>query len=344
MTELYGNRQQIEPSAEIPLDSAPRRARRASRSADELTRTRPTDAPRISACESTQIVNVMTIDVEDYFHVSVFDGLLPRLEWPRMESRVCRNTERLLDILAEYNVRATFFVLGWVAERFPELVPRIASAGHEIASHGYAHRLIYDQTPEAFRQDVRRAKALLEDAWGRPVGGYRAPSYSITPRSLWALDILLEEGYRYDSSIFPIRHDRYGIPVSQRQPYRVSRKAGTLVEVPASTTRVGPINLPIAGGGYFRILPYWWIRWGIGRVNRSEEQPAVFYLHPWEIDPGQPRLPAGWVGRFRHYRNLHLSEGRLRRLLADFRFSTMESLVSRVSQETPRDNVLPYCW
>ena len=188
------------------------------------------------------VVNAMSIDVEDYFHVSVFDGILPRAHWERMESRVEANTTRLLDIFDEFSVRSTFFVLGWVAERHPELVRALACRGHEIASHGYAHRLVYDQTPTAFRADVRRAKQLLEDASGRRVIGYRAPSYSITPRSLWALDVLLEEGYEYDSSIFPIRHDRYGIPLSGRRPYAIERSAGTLVEVPGSTTRLGPVE------------------------------------------------------------------------------------------------------
>jgi len=297
---------------------------------------------------SEPVRNAMTIDVEDYFHVSVFEGFLPRTQWNSLESRVCANTTRLLGILDEYRVRGTFFVLGWVAERFPDLVREIAARGHEIASHGYAHRLIYDQTPDAFRDDVRRAKRLLEDISGRSVVGYRAPSYSITPRSLWALDILLEEGYRYDSSIFPIRHDRYGIPVSERHPYTIERPKGRLVEVPGSTARLGPLNLPIAGGGYFRILPYRWTKWGISRVNRLERRPVVFYLHPWEIDPEQPRLHAGRLGAFRHYRNLHDTEGRLRRLLADFQFGTMESLVSEEREQLAGADAqalrLPYCW
>jgi polysaccharide deacetylase family protein (PEP-CTERM system associated) len=300
-----------------------------------------------AAGTAAPVVNAMTIDVEDYFHVSVFDGVLPRTQWGSMESRVCRNTGRLLDILGEHDVRGTFFVLGWVAERHPELVRQIATAGHEVASHGYAHRLIYDQTPAAFRDDVRRAKGLLEDACGRRVRGYRAPSYSITPRSLWALDVLLEEGYEYDSSIFPIRHDRYGIPVSERQPYFVDRPSGTLIEIPASATSLGPANLPIAGGGYFRILPYWWTRWGISRVNRLEGRAAVFYLHPWEIDPEQPRLHTSRLGTFRHYRHLDETEARLRRLLKDFRFGTMESIVRHVRESAHTvDHVLPlpYCW
>jgi polysaccharide deacetylase family protein (PEP-CTERM system associated) len=304
--------------------------------------------PPASATTPNQVVNLMSIDVEDYYHVSVFDGIVPRSQWDCMESRVVANTMRLLDLFEEFRVRSTFFVLGWVGERHPELVKTISWRGHEIASHGYAHRLIYDQTPKAFREDVRRAKRLLEDACGRPVRGYRAPSYSITPKSLWALDALLEEGYEYDSSIFPIRHDRYGIPVSARGPYVIDRRRGSLVEVPGSTTQLGPINLPVAGGGYFRILPYWWTKWGISRVNQQERRPAVFYLHPWEIDPDQPRLSAGRLGRFRHYRHLEDTEKRLRQLLTDFRFDAIESMVSQVRTTTPETKAasypLPYAW
>ena len=294
-----------------------------------------------------RIVNAMTIDVEDYFHVSVFDGIVPRARWETLESRVCANTERLLDLFAEYRVSATFFVLGWVAERQPALVRRIAALGHEVASHGYGHRLVYDQTPGAFREDVRRAKGLLESMSGAHVHGYRAPSYSVTPQSLWALDILIEEGYSYDSSIFPIRHDRYGIPLSPRHPYIVRRPQGTLIEAPASTTVFGPLNLPVAGGGYFRILPYGWTRWGISRLNRDEGRPAIFYLHPWEIDPGQPRLRAGVLGRFRHYRNLTTTESRLRQLLEDFQFGPMSRVLqvaeSPVASGQPAF-ALPYIW
>ena len=294
------------------------------------------------------VVNAMSVDVEDYFHVSVFDGIVPRSQWATMESRVSANTTRLLDLFDEFNVRSTFFILGWVAERHGGLVREIARRGHEIASHGYAHRLIYDQTPAAFREDVRRAKQLLEDASGFRVAGYRAPSYSVTPRSLWALDILIEEGYRYDSSIFPIRHDRYGIPVSPRDPFPIERERGTLMEVPGSTVRVGPLNLPIAGGGYFRLLPYAWTRWGIARLNARERQAAVFYIHPWEIDPDQPRLQAGWLGRFRHYRNLDKTEERLRALLTEFRFGTVASLLHDSVPVMPSEPMvaatLPYHW
>jgi polysaccharide deacetylase family protein (PEP-CTERM system associated) len=273
-------------------------------------------------------LNAMTVDVEDYFHVSVFDKTVPPAHWESLESRVVVNTERLLDLFDEHGVLGTFFVLGWVAERHPSLVRSIAGRGHELASHGYAHRLVYEQAPEAFREDVRKSKALIEDLSGRRVNGYRAPSFSVTKQSLWALDVLLEEGYRYDASIFPIRHDRYGIPDAPRWPHAMARENGSLFEVPGSTVRVGGTNFPVAGGGYFRILPYAWTRWGMRRVNRVENQPAVFYLHPWEIDPEQPRLPASLLGRFRHYRNLHLTEARLRALMRDFRFGPLETILA----------------
>jgi polysaccharide deacetylase family protein (PEP-CTERM system associated) len=300
-----------------------------------------------ATASATGVTNCMSIDVEDYFHVSAFDGVVPRTMWDRLESRVEGNTRRLLDLFDEFHVRATFFILGWVAERHPALVRDIAWRGHEVASHGYAHRLIYDQTQTAFRHDVRRAKQLIEEACGRRVHGYRAPSYSITPRSLWALDILLEEGYEYDASIFPIHHDRYGIPVSGRKPYLLERKVGVLAEVPGSTVRLGPLNLPVAGGGYFRLLPYAWTRWGISRVNRLERQPAVFYLHPWEIDPDQPRLATSRISQFRHYRNLRETEGRLRQLLTDFRFDAIQSVVAGLRESLPAagDSLpLPYAW
>ena len=293
------------------------------------------------------VVNAMTIDVEDYFHVTAFEGIAPRHHWDDFESRVCRNTDRLLEIFAEARTRATFFVLGWVAERHPSLVRRIAEGGHELACHSYAHRLVYDLTERAFRDDLRRARAVIEDAAGVRVVGYRAPTYSITPRSLWALDILIEEGFRYDASIFPIHHDRYGIPISPRRPYTIRRAVGTIVEVPGSTVRVGPLNLPVGGGGYFRLLPYEWTQRGIDRLNRRERRPAVFYLHPWEIDPDQPRLPLGAVARFRHYRNLAETEGRLRRLLADFTFGTIDEMLRHAPDcETASQPLLalPYHW
>jgi polysaccharide deacetylase family protein (PEP-CTERM system associated) len=282
-----------------------------------------------SACSPDAQINVMTIDVEDYFHVTNLAQVVPRESWGSHESRVERNTDRLLHTFADCGVTATFFVLGWVAERFPRVITRIAALGHEVASHGYGHSLVYDQTPAAFREDVRRSKTLLEQVCGQRVEGYRAPSFSITSRSLWAFDVLVEEGFRYDSSVYPIRHDRYGIPDAPRHPFFLHRRAGTLLEVPGSTVRVGMVNLPIGGGGYFRQLPYQWTRWGIGQVNQVERRPAVFYLHPWEIDPDQPRLAAGVIARLRHYRNLDRTEARLRRLLQDFRFGPMRVVVDR---------------
>ncbi len=285
------------------------------------------DAGRPSGAGGS-ILNAMTIDVEDYFQVSAFDASVSRDAWETLPSRVVANTERLLRLFDEFGVKATFFVLGWVADRCPALVKNIAASGHEMASHGYGHRLIYEQTPDEFREDVRRAKRLVEDLSGQAVRGYRAPSFSITKQSLWALDVLVEEGYTYDASIFPIRHDRYGIPDAPRHVYAVPRASGSLTEAPPSTVAVGPLKLPVAGGGYFRLLPYQWTRWGINRINRQEGKPAIFYLHPWEVDPDQPRLNAGALSRFRHYRNLDKTEDRLRRLLGDFRFGTLGELVA----------------
>ncbi len=301
-----------------------------------------------AAPRRTDVLNAMTVDVEDYFHVSAFDGVLPRSQWDSIGSRVVANTERILDIFADMDVRATFFVLGWVAERHPGLVRRIAAAGHELASHGYAHRLVYDLTPSMFRDDIRRSKNIMEQAASVAVRGYRAPSYSVTPRSLWALDILIDEGFTYDASIFPIHHDRYGIPLSPRHPYRISRERGEILEAPASTVRWGPFNFPVAGGGYFRILPYEWTRWGITRINRDEQRAAIFYIHPWEVDPEQPRLSGSVLSRFRHYRNLDKTEARLRQMLKDFRFGPMTAILRHLDAQREPAAVagepLPYLW
>lgn len=274
------------------------------------------------------MLNAMTVDVEDYFHVSAFADVVSPGAWDSFESRVCRNTDRLLDIFARADVRATFFVLGWAAERYPDLVRRIRDAGHELASHSYDHGLVYDRSPDAFRADLRRAKGAIEDAAGVAVHGYRAPSYSVVERSLWALDILIDEGYTYDSSIYPIRHDRYGIPAWPRHIHRVERPGGGLWELPGSTVRHAGMNWPMGGGGYFRLLPYAWTRMGIRRLNEHEGRPAIFYLHPWEIDPDQPKLNAGRLSRFRHYRNLDQTEARLTRLLGDFRFGTVSQVLA----------------
>lgn len=270
-----------------------------------------------------RIINAMSVDVEDYFQASAFDRLVSRTSWSERESRVVANTRRLLECFARHQVRGTFFVLGWVAERFPELVREIANAGHELASHGFHHQLIYTLTPEQFRHDVRRAKAAIEDAGGCVVRGYRAPSFSIIRSSLWALDVLIEEGHTYDASIFPIHHDRYGIPDAPRRPHVVERAAGSIVEVPGSTVRVGGGNVPVAGGGYFRLLPYAFTKWAVTRVNAGEGEPVVFYIHPWEVDPDQPRLPVSRLARWRHYSNIDDTLNRLDRLMRDFAFDTI---------------------
>lgn len=276
--------------------------------------------------------NAMSVDVEEYFHASALERVAPRADWDRLPTRVVATTHALLELFASRDVRATFFVLGWVAERFPTLVREIAAAGHEVASHGYWHQLVYSLSPDAFRDDVRRSKAVLEDAAGVSVTGYRAPSFSITRQSLWALDVLVEEGYTYDASIFPVRHDRYGIPDAPRHAYVLNRPSGTIREVPPSTIRVAGQNLAVAGGGYFRLLPYAWTRLGIARVNRTEQRPAIFYLHPWEIDPEQPRLPVGTATRLRHYGNLAKTHARLARLLDDFAFAPVSDVLAAMGQ------------
>lgn len=234
------------------------------------------------------------------------------------------NTHRLLAIFEQSGVKGTFFVLGWVAERYPQLIRDIAASGHEIACHGLSHRLVYEQPPEEFYDETRRSKNLLENITGSAVLGYRAASYSIVRESLWALDVLAELGFEYDSSVFPVRHDRYGIPNAKRVPHRMSTPGGSsIVEWPLATASILGCRLPVAGGGYFRLLPYWLSRWGLASINRTESQPFIFYLHPWEIDPSQPRVPASWLSRFRHYTNLEKCEARLKRLLNDFKFGTV---------------------
>lgn len=277
----------------------------------------------------TRIVNAMSVDVEDYYHVSAFDRVVPKNEWSQLESRVVANTELLLDTFGDAGVKATFFFLGCVAERFPALVRRVADAGHEVASHGYHHQLIYWLPPRLFREDVRSAKRLLEDLTGKPVRGYRAPSYSITKISLWALDVLIEEGYQYDTSIFPIRHDRYGIPDAPRHLHLCERPSGMIIEVPPSTVRIAGVNVPIGGGAYFRLFPFEWTRWGIERVNTVERKPVMFYLHPWEMDPDQPRFQVSTTTRIRHYSRLKSTLPRFIRLLEQFEFESVASMLER---------------
>lgn len=269
------------------------------------------------------IENALTIDVEDYFQVAALAEAVRREDWHSMEYRVEANTNRLLDLLDKHSTKATFFTLGWVAEKSSGLVRTIQRAGHEIASHGYSHQLIYNQTPEVFRDETRRSKQILEDITGEPITGYRAASYSITQQSRWALDILADEGFVWDSSIFPVHHDRYGMPGTPRWPHKLTTDEGhELAEFPLSTLKFPGYTLPIAGGGYFRLFPYWFSRWGLGSINR-QGQPFVFYLHPWEVDPEQPRLDVKWFSRFRHYNNLDVCEARLDKLVSHFSFVPM---------------------
>jgi len=268
------------------------------------------------------ILNALTVDVEDYFQVSAFAKSVNQKDWDKYSLRVENNTQRLMDLFDDAQVKATFFVLGWVAEKNRSLINEISDRGHEVACHGYSHQLIYNQTPEVFREETIRAKSLLEDIVQAPVRGYRAASYSITRDSLWALDILAEAGFDYDSSIFPVRHDRYGIPGAKEVPHIMQTPQGhSLVEFPLSTAKIFNYKLPIAGGGYFRLYPYALTRAGLRQVN-SRQQPFIFYLHPWEIDPDQPKIEAGWLSRFRHYNNLDKCESRLQRLMKDFQFDT----------------------
>lgn len=275
----------------------------------------------------SMIRNALTVDVEDYFQVSAFAGSIQRSEWDSMPLRVVENTHRLLQLFADSRVSATFFVLGWVAERVPDLVREIAAQGHEVACHGYSHELVYNQTPEVFRQETLRSKSMLEDLAQTQVHGYRAASYSITERSLWALDILCDAGFTYDSSIFPIRHDRYGMPGTPEHPYRLTAPSGgQLVEFPLSTARILGYRMPVAGGGYFRLYPYRVTEFGLAQINR-QGRPFIFYMHPWEIDTGQPRIDASLLSRFRHYNNLGRFEPRLQRLVDRFRFSTVRDVL-----------------
>jgi polysaccharide deacetylase family protein (PEP-CTERM system associated) len=270
--------------------------------------------------------NAMTIDVEDYFQVSAFADHIARDSWPSRECRVEANIERILAILAEGGAHGTFFTLGWIAERYPAMVRRIVDGGHELASHGYGHLRASDQTPQQFRDDVARSKAILEDIGGRPVLGYRAPSFSIGPGNLWALDVLRDAGYRYSSSIYPIAHDHYGMPDAPRFPFYPNGTDG-LLEVPITTVRLMDRNLPAGGGGYFRLLPYALSRRMMRRVNEADGRPAIFYFHPWEIDPGQPRIAGvSAKSRFRHYVNLARMESLIRALTHDFAWDRMDRI------------------
>jgi polysaccharide deacetylase family protein (PEP-CTERM system associated) len=283
-------------------------------------------APIIAASPRPDaIVNAMTVDVEDYFQVEALADAVPRAAWSQMPSRVAGNTDRLVDVFAAAGVRATFFTLAWVAERHPDLVRRIVAAGHELGSHGMSHIRADRQTPAVFSADVRESKARLEDIGGVAVRGYRAATFSIGRDNFWAYDLLAEAGYDYSSSLYPVRHDLYGMPEGPRVPFRPGKSA--LVELPLSTVRLFERNLPFSGGGYFRLLPYTVSRWGMRHINRHDRQPCIFYMHPWEIDVAQPRQAGlSAKSRLRHYLNLRRMEPRLKALLADFRWGRMDEV------------------
>jgi len=275
-----------------------------------------------AASATTTFVNALTIDVEDYFQVSAFAPHIDRGNWPAMECRIEQNVDRILAMLADANARATFFTLGWVAERYPALIQRIADCGHELASHGYSHQRATDQTPQEFRSDITLAKAIIEDIAGVEVRGYRAPSFSIGDANTWAFDAIAASGYRYSSSIYPIRHDHYGVPDAPRYAHEV--RPG-LLEIPVATVRLFSVNWPAGGGGYFRLLPYMLSRWSIRRINAHDRQPAMFYFHPWELDAEQPRVAGpGLTTRVRHYMNLRRMAPRLSKLMREFRWDRVD--------------------
>jgi len=283
-------------------------------------------AARPAPAPGERIRNAMTCDVEDYFQVSAFAPYIDRASWPTRECRVEANMDRILALFDAKGVRATFFTLGWIAERYPNVVKRIVAGGHELASHGYGHLRASDQTRAEFDNDIRSSKALLEDIGGQQVLGYRAPSFSIGRDNLWALDALLEAGYRYSSSIYPVAHDHYGMPEAPRFAFYPNGTDG-LLEVPITTVQMMGRNLPAGGGGYFRLLPYALSRWMMAKVNQDDRQPALFYFHPWEIDPGQPRPEGvGAKSRFRHYVNIDRMESRIEALARDFAWDRMDRI------------------
>ncbi len=265
--------------------------------------------------------NVFSVDVEDYFHVSAFADRISPEDWGQYECRVEANTHRILDLCARHNVRGTFFVLGWVADRYPELVIDIRDAGHEIGCHSYWHQLIYELGPERFREDLVRGRDLLQEITGEAVTLYRAPSFSVTKKSIWALEIMVEEGFTVDSSVYPVRHDRYGIPDAQVIPHKIQTDSGSIVEFPGTICDVGGMNVPVGGGGYFRLFPWWLMQRFLSKVNR--ERQFNFYIHPWEVDPDQPRMQGSWKSRFRHYQNLNSTTRKLDQLMSSFDFTTM---------------------
>jgi polysaccharide deacetylase family protein (PEP-CTERM system associated) len=291
--------------------------------------------PQAPACEGAYPsgaraipdLNALTVDVEDYFQVEAFKGTIGGADWESMPMRVDGNTQRLIEKLARANVKGTFFVLGWIAERYPHIVRKIHAAGHEIASHGYAHQLAHAQTKDVFRDDVRKSKKLLEDICGNRVRGYRAPTFSVRRDNWWAYEVLAEAGYDYSSSLYPVAHDLYGMPGAPRTPFHPM--AAPFLEIPMSTLKMGRRNLPCSGGGYFRLLPYSVSRWALRKSREQRKSPLVFYCHPWEFDAKQPDLRAGLKSRFRHYTNIGLMPHRLSRLLKDFPWGRMDQVFAR---------------
>lgn len=279
--------------------------------------------------------NALTFDVEDYFQVSAFADQVKTNDWGSYSGRLAANTEKILEMLVQHECLATFFVLGWVAENQPQIVSRIAACGHEIACHSHYHRCVFEMTPEEFREDTRRARELLENVSGKPVCGYRAPSFSIRQDSLWAFEILAELGFTYDSSIFPVEHPSYGMPQVPRVPFLVNTRRGPIVEFPMPTLEIAGRRSPLGGGAYLRLLPYWYTRWGIRYLNDCEGQPVCVYVHPWEIDPEQPRIGGSPTARLRHHLGLRDLEIKLRNLLRDFEFCPLGLLVQQSGQLEP---------
>ncbi|MFQ5710086.1 MAG: XrtA system polysaccharide deacetylase [bacterium] len=279
------------------------------------------------------MLNAITVDVEDWFHVAIFRKVIDRKDWDRQEVRIHANICRVLKLFEEFKVKGTFFVLGWIAERYPEVVLTIKKYGHEIGSHGYSHAIIYEHSKEDFVRDLERSISVLEKTIDEQIYSYRAPSYSITLQTLWALEMLSQKGIRYDSSIFPIKHDLYGIPAMPRFPFYIKCHNGQkLIEFPLSTVQIWKENVPISGGGYLRLFPFWFIKNGIKRLN-DIGKPVILYFHPWELDPAQPRLHVNFVSRFRHYFNLEATESRLRRLLSEFEFSSLGEVMESLKIE-----------
>lgn len=291
--------------------------------------------------DACSTIDGLSVDLEDYYQVEAFASQISRSEWPSLPSRIRQNTARTLALLERTGCRATFFVLGWLAEREPELIRELVDAGHEIACHSHLHRRLQTLKPSEFRQDLRRSRNAIEDASGTKVIGFRAPTFSITKQSLWALDILAEEGFEYDSSIFPIRHDSYGIPDAPRSAHEIQLPSGqTIWEIPPSTVRMGRMNVPFGGGGYLRLMPMFFTRWAIETVHRRDRQPIIVYFHPWELDPEQPRMKGSWKSQLRHYRGLDKTEARLDEILSRGRFQPLSNFVKRPQLPAPRRPVV----